>query len=131
VEFPNDLKYSKTHEWVRAQGETATIGITEHAAEELGDIVYVELPQPGREFSAEENFGAVESVKAVSDLVAPVAGEVIEANADLAASPERVNVDPYGKGWMLKIKLSDPGSLAALMDSQSYAAFVEKEGSKA
>lgn len=131
MEFPGELKYSKTHEWVKVEGDVAAIGITEYASEELGDIVYVELPEPGRAVSGEEVFGTVESVKAVSDLVAPVAGVVTEINAELAASPEQVNVDPYGKGWLLKIKPADPKALDTLMDSEDYASFVEEEGAKA
>ena len=129
MDFPKGLLYTKTHEWVRAEGEQVTIGITEYAADELGDVVYVELPASGRELRAEEVFGTVESVKAVSDLVSPVAGEVVEANPDLTGSPEQVNVDPYGKGWMVKVKLSSAQALSDLMDSDGYAAFVAEEGS--
>jgi glycine cleavage system H protein len=129
MDFPKGLLYTKTHEWVRAEGGSVTIGITEFAAEELGDVVYVELPEPGRTLRPEEVFGTVESVKAVSDLVSPVAGEVVEANPELAGSPEQVNVDPYGKGWMVKVKLPDAQALSELMDSDAYTAFVAKEGS--
>jgi glycine cleavage system H protein len=120
--IPSDLRYTKEHEWVRVAGDEATIGITQHAADQLGDIVFVELPEPGRRLEQFATFGVVESVKAVSDLFAPVAGEVIEGNAGLAATPEVVNTDPYGAGWMLRVRLSDPAQLEQLLDAAAYEA---------
>ncbi len=120
--IPADLRYTKEHEWVRVDGDVATVGITAHAADQLGDIVFVELPAAGRAVEQFATFGVVESVKAVSDLFAPVGGEVIEANASLAGAPETVNSDPYGAGWMLKIRLADPAQLDALLDPAAYEA---------
>ena len=120
--IPSDLRYTKEHEWVRVAGDEATIGITQHAADQLGDIVFVELPEPGRRLEQFATFGVVESVKAVSDLFAPVAGEVVEGNAGLAAPPEVVNSDPYGAGWMLRVRLSDPAQLEQLLDAAAYEA---------
>jgi len=120
--IPSDLRYTKEHEWVRVEGDVATVGITQHAADQLGDIVFVELPEPGRVLAQFATFGVVESVKAVSDLFAPVAGEVLEGNASLLATPEVVNSDPYGAGWMLRIRLSDPGQLEQLLDAAAYEA---------
>jgi glycine cleavage system H protein len=120
--IPSDLRYTKEHEWVRVAGDEATVGITQHAADQLGDIVFVELPEPGRRLEQFATFGVVESVKAVSDLFAPVAGEVVEGNAGLAATPEVVNSDPYGAGWMLRVRLSDPAQLEQLLDAAAYEA---------
>jgi len=120
--IPSDLRYTKEHEWVRVAGDEATIGITQHAADQLGDIVFVELPEPGRRLAQFATFGVVESVKAVSDLFAPVAGEVIEGNTSLTATPEVVNSDPYGAGWMLRVRLSDPAQLEQLLDAAAYEA---------
>ena len=120
--IPSDLRYTKEHEWVRVAGDEATIGITQHADDQLGDIVFVELPEPGRRLEQFATFGVVESVKAVSDLFAPVAGEVVEGNAGLAATPEVVNSDPYGAGWMLRVRLSDPAQLEQLLDAAAYEA---------
>lgn len=117
---PNDLRYTKDHEWVRVDGEHATIGITDFAAGELGDIVFVELPSSGSALEQFAAFGVVESVKAVSDLFAPVAGEVVEANADLAGKPELVNEDPFGAGWMIRVRVTDPGQLEELLDAAAY-----------
>jgi len=103
---PGDLKYRETHEWVRIEGDTATVGITEHAQDELGDVVFVELPETGATFSAGDSFGTVESVKAVSDLYAPVSGEVSEVNEALNESPEKINEDPYGDGWIVRLRVS-------------------------
>lgn len=119
---PSDLHYSKDHEWVRVEGDVATVGITAFAANQLGDIVFVDLPAPGRALAASGTFGVVESVKAVSDLFAPVAGEVVEANADLGARPELVNEDPFGAGWMIRIRLADRGEVEGLMDAAAYDA---------
>ena len=110
------MQYTKTHEWVRMEGETATVGITEHAQDELGDVVFVELPEKGRTLEAGEAFGAVESVKAVSDLYAPVAGEVVEVNEALGDSPEKINEDPYGDGWILKLRVSGEADLLSAED---------------
>jgi glycine cleavage system H protein len=120
--IPSDLRYTKEHEWVRVEGDVATVGITQHAADQLGDIVFVELPEPGRVLAQFATFGVVESVKAVSDLFAPVAGEVLEGNASLLATPEVVNSDPYGTGWMLRIRLSDRSQLEQLLDAAAYEA---------
>ena len=122
--IPADLRYTKDHEWVRVDGDVATIGITQHAADQLGDIVFVELPNAGRALEQFATFGVVESVKAVSDLFAPVGGEVVEANGALAAAPEVVNSDPYGAGWMLRIRLADAAQVDALLDPAAYEALV-------
>lgn len=118
--IPNNLKYSEDHEWVKVDGDTVTIGITEFAQSELGDIVFVELPDEGDEIEKGEDFGSVESVKTVSELYAPVSGEVIEINEELEDSPELVNESPYEEAWMLKIKLSDESQLDELMDAAAY-----------
>jgi glycine cleavage system H protein len=120
--IPSDLRYTKEHEWVRVEGDVATVGITQHAADQLGDIVFVELPEPGKRLEQFATFGVVESVKAVSDLFVPVAGEVLEGNAGLATTPEIVNSDPYGAGWMLRVRLSDPAQLGQLLDPAAYEA---------
>ncbi|HEY9198907.1 MAG TPA: glycine cleavage system protein GcvH [Gammaproteobacteria bacterium] len=126
--IPADLKYTKSHEWLKLAADgTAVIGITEHAQDQLGDMVYVEVPDAGRSVGAGEACAVVESVKAASDVYAPVAGEVIEGNAALADTPEAVNQDPYGSGWLLKMKIADKGALDALMDAAGYAAFVASE----
>jgi glycine cleavage system H protein len=121
---PTDLQYTKDHEWVRVAGEMATIGITAYAADQLGDIVFVELPDVGRTIQQFATFGVVESVKAVSDLFAPVSGEVVEANPDLAAKPELVNADPYDGGWMIRVRLADPAQVDDLLDAAAYDALV-------
>ena len=115
-----DLRYTKEHEWVRVEGDLATVGITDYAAEQFGDIVFVELPDTGRALVRADAVGVIESVKAVSDLFAPISGEVVEANAELAASPELVNSDPFGKGWRLRVRISDPSQLDALLDKAAY-----------
>lgn len=120
MNFPEDLKYSKDHEWVRVEGDTAVIGITEYAQSELGDIVYVEIETEGEELDVEEVFGTVEAVKTVSDLFMPISGEVIEFNADLEDAPEKVNEAPYGEGWMIKVKMADLSQLEDLMDAAAY-----------
>jgi glycine cleavage system H protein len=119
---PKDLRYTKEHEWVRVEGDLATIGITDYAAEQLGDIVFVELPDLGRTVTQFKAVGVIESVKAVSDLFAPVGGEVVEANSELSTSPELLNGDPFGKGWMLRIRLSDPAQVDGLLDAATYEA---------
>ena len=121
MSYPDDLAYSREHEWVRVNGSEATIGITSFAAEELGDIVFVELPEIGTALSQFGTFGVVESVKAVSDLYAPVSGEVTEVNEALRDAPELVNSDPFGEGWLMKVTLSDTSELDALMDAGAYA----------
>jgi glycine cleavage system H protein len=120
--YPDDLRYSKEHEWVRVQGSRATIGITNFAADELGDIVFVELPEPGAQLTQFASFGVVESVKAVSDLYAPVSGEVTEINEALRERPELVNADPFGEGWILRVELRVPDEVEQLMDSAAYQA---------
>lgn len=119
---PSELRYTKDHEWVRIDGDTATVGITQYAADQLGDVVFVELPTPGRTFAQHATFGVVESVKAVSDLFIPLAAEIIEANAALASEPELVNSDPFGAGWMLRIRVTEVAQLADLMDASAYEA---------
>ncbi len=121
---PTDLRYTKDHEWVRLEGEEATIGITAYAADQLGDIVFVELPAEGGTIEQAATFGVVESVKAVSDLFAPVSGEVTAANPELGANPELVNSDPYGAGWMLRVRLADTGQVEDLLDGDAYDALI-------
>jgi len=120
MNFPENLKYTKDHEWVLLDGDTATIGITEHAQQELGDIVYVEIDTKGKPLAAGDVFGTVEAVKTVSDLFLPVAGTITEVNPDLDAAPEKVNSDPYGEGWMVKLKVDDPASVSELLDAAAY-----------
>ena len=124
MNVPDDLKYTKSHEWVRAEGDTATIGITDHAQDELGDVVFVELPAEGDSFDAGESFGSVESVKAVSDLYTPLGGEVVEVNSALEDAPEKINEDPYGEGWIVKLRTSDE---ADLLSPEEYEKVVEEE----
>ena len=121
---PTDLRYTNDHEWVRVDGEEATVGITAYAADQLGDIVFVELPEVGRTLRQASVFGVVESVKAVSDLFAPVGGEVTATNADLAGSPELVNNDPYGAGWMVRVRLADAAEVDRLLDPDAYDALI-------
>ena len=127
MEFPEGLKYSKEHEWVLVEGDTATIGITEYAQEELGDIVYVELPEVGEKIIKDDPFGAVESVKAVSDVYALVSGAVLEINDVLPENPETINDDPYGDGWMIRVELTDKDDLKDLMDADEYAEYVAQQ----
>ena len=124
---PTDLKYTKQHEWVKLSGKTAIIGVTEHAQEQLGDIVYVELPDVSDFLKKEESFGVLESVKAVSDCYAPLSGRVVEVNDALFDAPELVNDDCYGEGWMVKLELDSNAELNELMSSQEYIAFVKEE----
>ena len=126
MSVPEELQYTRSHEWVRTEGDTATIGITDHAQDELGDIVFVELPEEGVTFDAGDSFGTVESVKAVSDLYTPVGGEVAEVNEALSDSPEKINEDPYGEGWIVKIQVSGEGDLLSASD---YEQFLEEEES--
>lgn len=125
--YPEDLKYTKEHEWLAVQGSIGTVGITHYAQSELGDIVYVEVPAAGSPVVAGEEFGTVESVKAVSEIFAPVSGEVLEVNSALASHPETINKDPYGDGWLLKIKLADPKDLDSLMSAADYRKYIEEE----
>ena len=124
MNFPENLKYTKDHEWVKAEGNTATIGITEFAQSELGDIVYVEIETKGETLNKEEIFGTVEAVKTVSDLFMPVSGTVLEVNPKLQSNPEGVNKDPYGDGWMIKVEIKDAGELSALMSAADYKALI-------
>jgi glycine cleavage system H protein len=118
--IPADLRYTKEHEWIRVDGDTATIGITDFATEQLGDVVYLELPEPGSPLEQFAAFGVVESVKAVSDLFAPVAGEVVARNEELVDRPELVNGDPYGDGWLVRVRMADADQLAELLDATAY-----------
>ena len=124
MSVPGDLQYTKSHEWVRVEDGVATVGITDHAQDELGDVVFVELPEQGATLAAGDSFGAVESVKAVSDLYAPVGGEVVEVNSALEDSPEKINEDPYGEGWILKLQVSDQADLLSAAD---YEKLLEEE----
>lgn len=126
---PKELKYSKSHEWVKQEGNNVIIGITDYAQEELGDIVFVELPKAGRQLKQEESFGVAESVKAVSDLFSPVSGKVSAINETLGKQPELVNKEPYTGGWMIKVELSAAGELAGLLSAEAYEKLI-KEGSK-
>ena len=127
MEFPKELRYSREHEWVAVEENIATIGITHYAQDQLGDIVYVELPEVGTQVTKDEAFGVVESVKAVSDIYAPVSGTVTEVNVGLPDSPETTNEDPYGDAWMIRVEMSDPDELEDLMKAAEYKKFVEEE----
>ncbi len=124
MEFPSNLRYTKDHEWIRLDGDIATIGITDFAQGELGDIVFVDIPTEGETLAAEEVFGSVEAVKTVSDLYLPVAGEIVEVNADIDGQPDLVNTDPYGAGWMVRIKVASATDVEALLDVDAYRALV-------
>lgn len=124
MNFPSELKYTEDHEWIRIDGDIATIGITDHAQNELGDIVYVDINTIGDALGKGEVFGSVEAVKTVSDLFIPVAGTVLEVNEELDGEPELVNTDPYGRGWMVKISLSDPDEQGGLMSAEEYEKFI-------
>jgi glycine cleavage system H protein len=124
MSIPANLKYTKDHEWVSIEGDVATIGITDFAQSELGDIVYVEIETVGETFSQEEVFGSVEAVKTVSDLFMPVSGEILEFNEGLESNPEAVNSDPYGEGWMIKVKMSNPSEAASLLDAAGYKSVI-------
>ncbi len=128
LHIPDDLRYTAEHEWARQEGDTVRIGITDYAQDQLGDVVYVDLPAPGAALEKGQEFGTVESVKAVSELYAPLGGEVKAVNADLAAAPERVNEDPYGGGWMVEIRPADPAQLDALLTADAYRGLLEGEG---
>ena len=125
--YPSDYRYTKEHEWIKVSGDAGTIGITDYAQHELGDVVFVEMPAVGTKIKTGEVFGTIESVKAVSEIYAPVSGEVTELNPSLSATPEKVNSDPHGSAWLIKIKLSNPAEVSALMDAAAYEAFTEKE----
>ena len=124
MSVPGDLQYTKTHEWVRREGDTATVGITDHAQDELGDVVFIELPEEGASFGTGDAFGTIESVKAVSDLYSPVGGEVVEVNEVLNDAPEKVNEDPYGEGWFIRLRVSGEGNL---LSAEEYEKVLEEE----
>ncbi len=126
-DVPSDLKYLSTHEWVLVEGDVATVGISDHAQAALGDLVYVELPEEGGSIAAGDSVAVVESVKAASDTYAPVSGEVVEINEVLDGSPDRINDDPYGDGWMYKVKMEDSGEIEDLLDAEAYAESIEDE----
>jgi glycine cleavage system H protein len=129
--YPSDYRYTKEHEWVRVEGDVATVGITDYAQHELGDVVYVEMPKPGTKLNAGQSFGTVESVKAVSDIYAPVAGVVTEVNSALSDAPETINKDPHGAAWLIKLKLSDPSEVAKLMNAAAYETFIAEKQKEA
>ena len=125
--YPADYRYTKDHEWIHVDGSVGTVGITDYAQQELGDVVFVEMPKPGAAIKAGQSFGTVESVKAVSEIFSPVSGEVMEANPLLTDAPEKINQDPHKSAWLVKLKLSDPGELSALMDATTYEAYVAEK----
>jgi glycine cleavage system H protein len=125
--YPDNYRYTKEHEWIAAQGETGTIGITDHAQKELGDIVYVDLPKPGAKIEKGKSLGSVESVKAVSEIYAPVSGEVMEVNFSLADAPEKLNEDPHGAAWLVKVRLGDPNELKQLLSASEYQEYIGAE----
>ncbi len=127
--YPSDSRYTKEHEWVRLEGSIGVVGITDHAQKELGDIVYVDLPKIGARVEKGKTLGSVESVKAVSDVFAPVSGEIVETNDLLTTSPEKLNDDPHGDAWLVKIRLADPGEVQNLLSAADYEAYAEAEGS--
>jgi glycine cleavage system H protein len=127
AQIPEDLHYSKDHEWVRVEGNIAVVGITDYAQDSLGDVVYVEVPKVGDEFAANESFGSVESVKAVSEVFSPVSGEIVGVNEALADEPEKVNQDPYGTGWMIRVEMSNPGEVDSLLTAAEYEDFTKAE----
>lgn len=129
--YPTQFRYSKDHEWIEVKGDIGVVGITDYAQHELGDVVFVELPAMGAKLMAGKNFGSVESVKAVSDIYAPVTGEVAEANSALVKAPEAINTDPHGAGWLIKIKLANPPELNALMDAKAYEAYIAEKQKEA
>jgi glycine cleavage system H protein len=122
--YPKQFRYTKEHEWVDVKGDVATIGITDYAQHELGDVVFVELPKPGAKIETGKSFGTVESVKAVSEIYAPASGEVVEANAELHNTPEKINTDPHGAAWLIKVRLANPAEVSKLMDAAAYDAYV-------
>ena len=126
--YPDNLKYTKDHEWIDLEGDTGAIGVSHFAQKELGDVVFVELPEVGRRLKQGEEFGTIESVKAVSEVYSPVSGEVTEVNTALKDHPELINQEPYGKGWIVRIRVADPKELASLMDAAGYAGYVGQGG---
>lgn len=126
--IPENLRYSKDHEWVLVNGDTASIGITDYAQHSLGDVVYIDLPRVGDKFGTHEAFGSVESVKAVSEIFTPVAGEVVEVNDGLNDTPEKVNGDPYGEAWFVKVKMDNPGEADAMLSSEEYDEYLSSQG---
>jgi glycine cleavage system H protein len=129
--YPANYRYTKEHEWVDVKGDVASIGITDYAQHELGDVVFVELPKPGSKVEAGKTFGTVESVKAVSDIYAPASGEVVEANGDLQNTPEKINTDPHGAGWLIRIRVANPAEIRALMDTAAYEAYIASQSKEA
>jgi glycine cleavage system H protein len=129
--YPNDRRYTKDHEWIAVNGDAATVGITDYAQHELGDVVFVELPKPGAKVEAGKSFGTVESVKAVSEIYAPASGEVIEANTALDGTPEKINTDPHGAAWLIKIKLANPADVKGLMDASAYEGYITEKAKEA
>jgi glycine cleavage system H protein len=129
--YPTQFRYSKDHEWIDVQGDTATVGITDYAQGELGDVVFVEVPAAGTKVTAGKTFGSVESVKAVSDIYAPATGEVVESNVDLKNKPEAINTDPHGAGWLVKIKMANPSEVNSLMDAAAYEAYIAEKKKEA
>jgi glycine cleavage system H protein len=125
--YPSDYRYTKDHEWIKLDGPVGTIGITDYAQAELGDVVFVELPKAGTQVKAGQSFGTVESVKAVSEIFTPVSGEVVETNAALADSPEKINQDPHGAAWLVKVRLVDPKEISGLMDAAAYQAYIAEK----
>jgi glycine cleavage system H protein len=129
--YPKNYRYTKEHEWVNVEGGIATIGITDYAQHELGDVVFVELPKPGTKIESGKSFGTVESVKAVSEIYAPATGEVIEANAELHNTPEKINTDPHGAAWLIKVRLANAAELSGLMDAAAYEAYIAAKSTEA
>ena len=129
--YPKNYRYTKEHERINVEGGLATIGITDYAQHELGDVVFVELPKPGAKIESGKSFGTVESVKAVSEIYAPVAGEVIEANGELQNTPEKINTDPHGEGWLIKVRLANAAEISGLMDSAAYEAYIASQSKEA
>jgi glycine cleavage system H protein len=129
--YPANYRYTNQHEWVDVKGDVATIGITDYAQHELGDVVFVELPKPGAKVTSGKSFGTVESVKAVSEIYAPVSGEVVEANSSLQNVPEKINSDPHGDAWLVKVRLANPAEVKSLMDATTYEKFIADKGKEA
>jgi glycine cleavage system H protein len=129
--YPAKYRYTKEHEWIDVNGDVATIGITDYAQHELGDVVFAEMPKPGAKLEMGKSFGTVESVKAVSEIYAPASGEVVEANEELHNTPEKINSDPHGEAWLIKVRLANPAELNGLMDAPAYEAFIADKGKEA
>jgi glycine cleavage system H protein len=129
--YPKEYRYTKEHEWIDLKGDVATVGITDYAQHELGDVVFVELPKVGYKTATGKSFGTVESVKAVSEIYSPAAGEVIEANTALQNTPEKINTDPYGAAWLIKIRIANPAEITGLMDAAAYEAYIEDKSKEA